>query len=51
MHFGVESAEEKTFIYSASGLSHGNKTNEQKFFASFFQKRSAFLGASSRHQI
>jgi hypothetical protein len=39
---------EKNFCLFRIKLSRGAKTNEQKFFASFFQKRRTFLGASGR---
>jgi hypothetical protein len=46
----LESAEPKNFCLLRIKPSPGTKTNEQKFFASFFQKRTPFFGAWARYQ-
>jgi hypothetical protein len=41
--FFFEKKKQKTFIYGGLWQAPANAPKEQKFFASFFQKRSAFL--------
>jgi hypothetical protein len=42
-HFFFEKKKQKTFDYSASVSPERAGANSQKFFASFFQKRSPFF--------